>query len=190
MIVCLLLTNNLKAQSITDSIFVKGNCEHCKDRIESTVMSNKGISSATWYPEYNRLVCVYDTTIIKNAQIQKSIVDIGHDTHYLRANDQTYKSLPSCCKYERDPVLSEKSNLAFIEFSIDGMTCEDGCAKGIVTNIFRIQGVKFVEVNYETKRAKVIYNKTKVEKLQIQQAVETFKSLKDEQNVYKVIYLY
>jgi membrane fusion protein, copper/silver efflux system len=149
-----------------------------------------GVKSADWYAEYNRLVCVYDTNAMSNLQIQKSIVALGHDTHDFRAKDDVYKSLPSCCKYERDPVFSSKSNLSMLEFAIEGMTCEDGCAKGIETNIFKIPGVKFSEVNYEKKRAKVIYNHTKVTKEQIQTAVETYKSIKDEQNVYKVVFLY
>ena len=48
------------------------------------------------------------------------------------------------------------------EFTIDGMTCEIGCAKTIEKKISKMEGVKSATVDFERKLAMVEYNEAKV----------------------------
>lgn len=170
-----------------DSIYAKGNCEHCKERIEGVVSKLSGVKKVEWKTEVNKVICEYDPALIDNDQIQKAIATAGHDTKKYRADNKVYKNLPACCKYDRDP-LSSNSAIQTFEFAIEGMTCAEGCAKGIEMNIYKQKGVKFCEVNYDTKKAKVVYDSNKVNNSQIIYWVESFKPSKEEAPHYKVIY--
>ena len=65
------------------------------------------------------------------------------------------------------------------------MTCAEGCAKGIELNVYKQKGVKFCEVNYDTKKARVIYDSTKISKDEIIKKVESFQP-EGEKREYKV----
>ena len=188
MVTLLLLTLVSVAQNKTDTIYAKGNCGHCQERIESTVMAIKGVSAVSWDPTYARLVCTYDAAITSNAAIQKVIASVGHDTDLYRADDKVYKDLPGCCKYERDPVENKESKVQTFEFIIEGMTCAEGCAKGIELSVLKQKGIKSSTVNYDTKRAKVIYDSTKISKEKIIEIVESFRP-EGEAPHYKVVLL-
>ncbi|MFN5704859.1 MAG: heavy-metal-associated domain-containing protein [bacterium] len=185
-IIFLLMTSYSYSQKI-DSIYAKGNCEHCKERIEGVVSKLSGVKKVEWKTEVNKVICEYDPALIDNDQIQKAIATAGHDTKKYRAVNKVYKNLPACCKYDRDP-LSSNSAIQSFEFAIEGMTCAEGCAKGIEMNIYKQKGVKFCEVNYDTKKAKVVFDSNKVNNSQIINWVESFKPSKEEAPHYKVIY--
>ncbi len=176
------------AQSKTDTIYAKGNCGHCQERIETTVKGIVGVSSASWDASFARLICTYDASITNNPAIQKVIASVGHDTDLFRADDNVYKSLPGCCKYERDPLVNKDSKVQTFEFIIAGMTCAEGCAKGIELSVLKQKGVKSSTVNYDTKRAKVIYDQTKITKEKIIELVEGFRP-EGEAPHYKVVLL-
>jgi|688.fasta_scaffold811568_1 copper chaperone CopZ len=163
------------AQSRTDTIYAKGNCGHCQERIETTVMAIKGVSATSWDPTFSRLVCTYDAALTNNTAIQKVIASVGHDTDMFRADDKVYKNLPGCCKYERDPVESKETKIQTFEFVIEGMTCAEGCAKGIELSVLKQKGIKSSVVNYDTKRAKVIFDSSKISKEKIIEIVEGFR---------------
>jgi len=88
------------SQFLTHAAFgVSGNCEMCKDRIETAAKSVKGVSSATW--DMNKKVINvefnnYDTSL---DNIQKAIADAGHDNSKYKAPDDVYNKLPDCCLY-------------------------------------------------------------------------------------------
>lgn len=176
------------AQSKIDTIYAKGNCEHCKERIEETVLGIKGVSNATWDASFGRLICVYDLSVTNNKEIQKIIASVGHDTDMFRTDDKVYKSLPGCCKYERDPIESKDSKIQIFEFVIEGMTCRVGCAKGIELSVLKQKGVKSSTVNYDTKRARVIFDTTKISKEKIVEIVQNFRP-EGENPHYNVILL-
>ncbi len=177
---------SVNAQSKTDTIYVKGNCGHCQERIENTVKEIKGVSAASWDPTYARLICTYDASLTNNTAIQKTIASVGHDTDLFRADDKVYKELPGCCKYERAPMENKDSKVQTFEFIIEGMTCAEGCAKGIELSVLKQKGVKSSVVNYDTKRAKVIYDQTKITKEKIISIVESFRP-EGEAPHYKVV---
>ena len=57
------------------------------------------------------------------------------------------------------------------EFSIDGMTCEIGCAKSIEKKMAKMEGVKFAKVNFEKKLAMVEYDQAKVSPKTLEETV-------------------
>ncbi|MBA4411275.1 MAG: heavy-metal-associated domain-containing protein [Bacteroidota bacterium] len=80
---------------------VSGNCEQCKDRIESAAKSVSGVNSADWSPETKILHVQFDGAKTNPDAIQKAIAKVGHDTEKFKAPDNVYKELPECCLYRK-----------------------------------------------------------------------------------------
>jgi len=62
----------------------------------------------------------------------------------------------------QEKVLNPDANYIAAKFEIDGMMCAMGCAKVIEKNIAQMDGVKTVEVDFESKTAKVEYDEEMV----------------------------
>ena len=80
---------------------VSGNCEQCKDRIETAAKSVSGVSSADWSSETKMLHVQFDGAKTNSDAIQKAIASVGHDTEKYKASDAVYKALPECCLYRK-----------------------------------------------------------------------------------------
>lgn len=78
---------------------VEGNCEMCKDRIETTAMSVRGVQSATWDMDNKILHLEYNKSLTSRENVQKAIAAAGHDNGKYRAPDDVYNNLPECCLY-------------------------------------------------------------------------------------------
>jgi len=91
------------AQSKTDKINVSGNCGMCKKRIE-TALKIEGVKTAVWDVKSKVLTVNYDSTKITNQTIQQKIAAVGHDTQKVKAKDENYSKLPSCCQYDKDSI--------------------------------------------------------------------------------------
>lgn len=67
-------------------------------------------------------------------------------------------------KIEQTPIktIDHNANYTKAEFTIDGMTCQIGCAATIQKNILKMDGVKSAIVNFEKKLAMVEYDDNKV----------------------------
>ena len=61
-----------------------------------------------------------------------------------------------------EKVLDPDATFIKSEFTIDGMTCEIGCAKLIERNINKMDGVKTVKVDFDRKLAMVEYDEAMV----------------------------
>lgn len=97
----LLFTQFIFAQTLNKSQFqVKGNCEMCKERIETTAL--KAGASAARYSIDNQTLTLETNGNISTDDILKKVAEAGHDNEKFKASDKTYESLPSCCHYERD----------------------------------------------------------------------------------------
>ena len=57
------------------------------------------------------------------------------------------------------------------EFTIDGMTCEIGCARTIQKNLTKMEGVKSATVDFDRKLAMVEYNEAKVSPTSLEETV-------------------
>lgn len=83
------------------TIKVSGECEMCKDRIETASKSVSGVSSANWSTETKMLHVQFDGAKTNLDDILKAIAKAGHDTEKYKASDAAYKELPECCKYRK-----------------------------------------------------------------------------------------
>jgi mercuric ion binding protein len=92
---------NLLAQTKTDTVKVWGNCDECKDKIE-TAAKDAGAADANWSDSTYLLVVNYDASKTSSLDIQKSVAAVGYDTQDVRADDTSYKKLPKCCQYKRE----------------------------------------------------------------------------------------
>ncbi|GGE97176.1 hypothetical protein SAMN05443634_1151 [Chishuiella changwenlii] len=89
------------------NLHVKGNCGQCKERIENAAYSVKGVKVATWDENTHNLNIVLNEKKNDLAAVEDAIVAVGHDTNDKKATEKVYKSLHSCCLYERDEAEGE-----------------------------------------------------------------------------------
>lgn len=77
---------------------VQGNCELCKERIETAAKSVKGVASADWDIKKKMLHVSFDSKKTNLDAISKAIAKVGHQTDKDKADPEAYKALPECCK--------------------------------------------------------------------------------------------
>jgi Cu(I)/Ag(I) efflux system membrane fusion protein len=145
---------------------VNGNCEMCKETIETAAMSVEGVYKANWDKEAKVLHVEYDAKVDVKA-IHKAVANSGYDTSLERAADGTYESLPGCCHYDRSTmkIESKKSmsahhhgmkqkmeSKAHTSFPVNG-NC-DMCKETIETAAMSVEGVH--KANWD-KEAKVLH---------------------------------
>lgn len=105
----LLFTQIIFAQNLSKSQFkVKGNCEMCKERIETTA-KKAGAKEARYSIDSQTLTLETDSNISTD-EILKKVAGAGHDNEKFKASNETYESLPGCCLYERDLQLKVAEN--------------------------------------------------------------------------------
>ena len=78
---------------------VKGNCDMCKDRIETAAKAVDGVQSANWEADKQMLHLNFDPLKTSAEAVQKAIAAVGHDTEKYQAPDSVYNELPECCLY-------------------------------------------------------------------------------------------
>jgi Cu+-exporting ATPase len=67
---------------------------------------------------------------------------------------------------------TRQADLRKVELSIEGMTCEIGCARTIQSKLSKTVGIKLATVNFEKKIGIVEYDKNKISEEQIVSVVE------------------
>ncbi|MBB1138709.1 heavy-metal-associated domain-containing protein [Myroides sp. WP-1] len=82
-------------------IAVKGQCEMCKKRIEKAALDVKGVRSVDWSVADQQLTVYLNPKKTSGKEVQEAIAKVGHDTALIKATDEAYNNLHSCCKYER-----------------------------------------------------------------------------------------
>ena len=97
----LLISTVLFAKNIKTQFEVKGNCEMCKEKIETAAKSIEGVKSAKWNSYSEKLKLKFNSELISTNIIEKEIANIGYDTQNFKASDKSYNNLHFCCKYER-----------------------------------------------------------------------------------------
>jgi periplasmic mercuric ion binding protein len=90
----------------TETIKVSGKCEMCKSKIEKAAKID-GVSKAEWNKDTRVLTLAYNPSAVSSDEVQKSIAAVGYDTEKFKATDEAYKSLPSCCQYDRNGSVSK-----------------------------------------------------------------------------------
>lgn len=92
---------------VEDSIFVSGNCEMCKVRIEKS-LDKKGVKLAVWNQETKNLFIAYKPNKISEEEIHEAIASVGHDTKKKKAADAVYAELPFCCLHRDQSCAGEE----------------------------------------------------------------------------------
>ena len=95
------------AKGKTEKFKVNGNCEMCKDRIETAAKSVAGVSNANWDKETKKLEVTFDDAKTNLDKVEVAIAKVGHDTPHHKAKDAVYNELPGCCKYDRSETKME-----------------------------------------------------------------------------------
>ena len=85
----------------TEKFKVAGNCGMCETRIEKAAQSLEGVTSADWNKETKMIEVSFEPAETDLKKVHEAIAKAGHDTEMVRAKDETYATLPGCCKYER-----------------------------------------------------------------------------------------
>ncbi|MCA1757427.1 MAG: ATPase [Bacteroidales bacterium] len=101
LVVALMATLSLSAQSDKEKIFVAGECGMCKARIEKAAGTVEGVSEASWSAETKMLEFVFNAIGKDVKSVHKAVAAVGHDTRQVKAENDVYDKLPACCKYER-----------------------------------------------------------------------------------------
>ncbi|PWT95014.1 MAG: heavy metal transporter [Bacteroidetes bacterium] len=77
-------------------------CEECKKRIEDYMKAEDGVAKIV--VDYKRKVATVtylpDRTNIEN--VKTGIANAGYDADDVKANEDSYKKLPTCCKKTED----------------------------------------------------------------------------------------
>lgn len=91
-----------KSKNAKRTVEVQGNCEMCKKRIEKAAFSVSGVKSATWNPSDKQLHLILNEEKTSDVEVQKAIAKVGHDTEKVKATDEDYEKLHTCCAYDRN----------------------------------------------------------------------------------------
>ena len=92
---------NKKNKNAKYTIEVNGNCEQCKKRIEKAAYGISGVKSAVWSIETHQLDLILNEEKTTLPEVKKAIAKAGHDTDEVKADNEDFHKLPSCCQYER-----------------------------------------------------------------------------------------
>lgn len=90
-----------KNKNAKKDIEVRGNCEMCKKRIEKAAYTVSGVKSAEWHQDDQTLHLIINEEKTNDFEVRKAVAKVGHDTDKVRATDEDYKKLHTCCAYER-----------------------------------------------------------------------------------------
>ncbi|NBL63807.1 metal transporter [Flavobacterium sp. NST-5] len=90
-----------KKKNAKHDIEVQGNCDMCKKRIEKAAYSVAGVKSAEWHQDDQTLHVLINEQKTSPYLVSKAVAQAGHDTKTVKATDENYEALHSCCAYER-----------------------------------------------------------------------------------------
>ncbi|MFQ3577316.1 MAG: heavy-metal-associated domain-containing protein [Cytophagales bacterium] len=81
-----------------EELWVRGNCEMCKERIEGSVKGIEGVGSAVWDIETSMLSVEFDSNKVKLVQIHDACANVGHETKMVASAEDIHDRLPECCQ--------------------------------------------------------------------------------------------
>lgn len=86
---------------------VDGVCGMCKARIEKACLNTKGVKFAQWSIETHELKLIYDERKTNAEVIKNQVLAAGHDVENVKASDEAYATVHTCCKYRDEEVKEE-----------------------------------------------------------------------------------
>lgn len=117
----------VSAQQLSHNQFkVRGNCEMCKERIETTA-KKAGAKTAKYSIDSQTLTLETEPNVLAD-NILKEVAKAGHDNEKFQTDEASYNALPPCCHYEREGIAQtveehHKHSKAENEFYVKG-NCE------------------------------------------------------------------
>jgi copper chaperone CopZ len=77
-------------------------CEQCKSRIERYLLTEEGVASSKVDYKHGITTVKFfsDRTNIEN--VKTAIANAGYDADNIKANEESYAKLPTCCKKPED----------------------------------------------------------------------------------------
>lgn len=100
-VILLIGTVSVFAQTKTETFKVYGNCGMCEKRIEKAANGVDGVSKSDWNKETKMLEVTFDEAKTSVHKVHMAVAAVGHDTDMHKAKDEVYNNLHDCCKYER-----------------------------------------------------------------------------------------
>ena len=94
-------TMSVLAQSKTEKFKVFGNCSMCEQRIEKAALRVEGVNAVDWNKETKMIEVSFDQKKTSLDKIHMAIVKAGYDTDKHKAKTTDYNELPGCCQYDR-----------------------------------------------------------------------------------------
>lgn len=107
LIIALMLTGTLtfaQNKNAKASMEVDGICGMCKARIEKACLNTKGVKFAQWSIDTHELNLIFDARKTDVETIEKQVLAAGHDTKNVKATDEAYATVHTCCKYRDEEV--------------------------------------------------------------------------------------
>ena len=101
-LLALLFTGCQKKGNAKVEFWVRGNCEMCKETIETALKDQEGVVSVNWDVDSKIAKVSYDTTRVNAAQITAIPPTVGYETKELSHDEAAYQELPRCCKKMAD----------------------------------------------------------------------------------------
>ncbi len=78
-------------------------CGMCKERIESNIKFEKGVTFVELDNETKIATIKYRIAKTNPDKLRKAISKLGHDADDVLADKKAYDKLPACCKKDVDP---------------------------------------------------------------------------------------
>ena len=92
------------------SLGVRGNCGMCKTTIEKAALSVDGVEEASWSTATKILDIKTKSSLDSiTIKIHQAVADSGYDTELISAMEENYSSLPGCCQYNREMVITNNN---------------------------------------------------------------------------------
>ena len=92
------------------SLGVRGNCGMCKSTIEKAALSVDGVEEASWSTATKILDIKTKSSLDSiTIKIHQAVADSGYDTELISAMEDSYSSLPGCCQYNREMVITNNN---------------------------------------------------------------------------------
>ena len=95
----LLVSGSALAQTAEVSFWVDGVCGMCEKRIESALLNTSGVRFADWSKENHLVKVAFSPKKLSEQKLHEIVAAAGHDTQKVKANDEAYAKVHSCCKY-------------------------------------------------------------------------------------------
>lgn len=97
----IVLSQTATAQKAINKIVIKtpmAVCDACKDKIETYIMREEGISSVNVDIHKHTTTVVYITDRITDEDIKALLATLGFDADDVTAEETSIKRLPKCCQ--------------------------------------------------------------------------------------------